>query len=177
MNILEKDRTRYVGEKYKIPLFHKYFRKVQTSKSQILRLYYKMLFAYAKRKQFIELSAKTQIGEGLYFGHPYCITINPQTIIGKNCNIHKCVTIGRENRGKRKGTPIIGDYVWIGIGAVIVGNIHIGNDVMIVANSFVNCDVPDHSIVIGNPCKIIHKDNATYEYIKNAIKTEDEILQ
>ena len=38
----------------------------------------------------------------------------------ENCNIHKGVTIGQENRGKRKGTPVIGDEVWIGINATIV---------------------------------------------------------
>lgn len=35
-----------------------------------------------------------QIGEGLYMGHAYCITINPNVVIGKNCNIHKDVTMG-----------------------------------------------------------------------------------
>lgn len=109
------------------------------------------------------------MGAGLYIGHPYGITVNDEVIIGQNCNIHKCVTIGRENRGKREGTPIIGDDVWIGIGSVVVGKIRIGNDVMIAPNSFVNCDVPDHSIVIGNPCRIIHRDCATEGYIKNRV--------
>lgn len=49
----------------------------------------------------------------------------------ENCNIHKGVTIGQENRGKRKGTPVIGDEVWIGINATIVGKISIGSDVLI----------------------------------------------
>ena len=56
----------------------------------------------------------------MYVGHPYGITINPQAVIGENRNIHKGVTIGQENRGKRKGTPVIGDEVWIGINATIV---------------------------------------------------------
>ena len=107
------------------------------------------------------------IGAGLYIGHGYNITINSEAIIGKCCNIHKGVTIGQESRGKRKGCPRIGNYVWIGVNATVVGNIKIGNDVMIIPNSFVNCDVPDHSIVIGNPCKIILKKNATEGYILN----------
>ena len=53
------------------------------------------------------LDAETQIGAGLYFGHAYCITINPKAILGGNINIHKGVTIGQENRGKRMGTPVI----------------------------------------------------------------------
>ena len=54
------------------------------------------------------------------------------------------------HRGKRKGTPTIGNRVWIGVGAVIVGNINIGDDVIIAPNSFVNIDIPSHSIVFGN---------------------------
>ena len=80
------------------------------------------------------------------------------------------MTIGQENRGVRKGSPVIGDCVWIGINAAIVGNVKIGNDVLIAPNSYVNCDVPDHSVVFGNPCIIKHRDNATEDYINNKVK-------
>lgn len=117
----------------------------------------------------MEVSYTTQIGKGLYIGHPYNITINSDVVLGENCNIHKGVTIGQENRGKRKGSPIIGNCVWIGINATVVGNIHIGNDVLIAPNSYVNCDVPDHSIVFGNPCIIKHADCATEHYINRKV--------
>jgi serine O-acetyltransferase len=58
--------------------------------------------------------------------------------------------------------------VWIGTGAVLVGNIQVGPNVMIAPNAFVNFDVPPHSIVIGNPGKIISKQNPTKNYINNA---------
>ena len=103
-------------------------------------------------------------------GHAYNITINPDAQIGNNCNIHKGVVIGQTNRGKRKGTPIVGNRVWIGINAAIVGNITIGDDVLIAPNSFVNVDVPSHSVVYGNPCIIKHRDNATEGYINNECK-------
>lgn len=77
------------------------------------------------------------------------------------------MTIGQENRGFRKGCPTIGNRVWIGINSTIVGNITIGDDVLIAPNSFVNFDVPPHSIVLGNPGSIIHKENATEGYINN----------
>ena len=86
-----------------------------------------------------------------------------------NSDIHKGVVIGQENRGKRKGAPTIWDSVWIGINAAIVGNITIGDDVLIAPNSFVNCDVPSHSIVYGNPCQIKNSENATQGYINNCI--------
>lgn len=87
----------------------------------------------------------------------------------KNCNVYNGVTIGKEKRGKREGYPVIKDCVWIGANAVIVGAITIGNDVLIAPNTFINFDVPDHSIVIGNPAKIIERENATKSYIEYKI--------
>ena len=148
-----------------IKRFHKYFRKAQTSKNRLAKLYYRLGFIVLRKSHGIEMSEKTRIGKGLYIGHPYGITINPEAEIGETCNIHKGVLIGQENRGARKGAPVIGDRVWIGINAAVTGKIKIGNDVLIAPNSYVNRDVPDHSVVFGNPCVIKHRDNATEQYI------------
>jgi serine O-acetyltransferase len=113
----------------------------------------------------IEIPWTCVIGKGLYLGHAFNITVNPDVKIGDNCNLHKGITIGQQNRGLKKGTPIIGNCVWIGVNATVVGNVVIGDDVLIAPGAFVNCDVPSHSVVIGNPCQIHHRDNATEEYI------------
>ena len=97
------------------------------------------------------------------------VIIHPDATLGKNINIGTGVTIGIENRGKRKGVPEISDNCWIGTNAVVVGNVKIGSDVLIAPLTYVNFDVPDHSIVIGNPGKIIPKENATADYICNCI--------
>lgn len=71
--------------------------------------------------------------------------------------------------GGRQGTPVIGNEVWIGINAAIVGKVTIGDDVLIATNSYVNCDVPSYSIVFGNPCIIKHRENATEGYINRKV--------
>ena len=123
-----------------------------------------ILLRYA-RKYGLEISVEAKIGEGAYLGHPYNITVGGAVQIGKNVNLHKGCTIGRENRGKREGVPVIGDNVFVGINSTVVGKIKIGNDVMIGPNTFVNFDVPDHSVVIGNPATIHAKENATEGYV------------
>lgn len=140
--------------------------KVTSCFSKVWRFFYRIL---AKRNH-LEISPSVEIGPGLYIGHPYCITINPKAILGANINIHKGVTIGQENRGPRKGAPVIGNMVWVGVNATVVGNITIGDDVLIAPNTYVNCDVPSHSIVFGNPCIIKCRDNATQGYINNRIE-------
>lgn len=82
-------------------------------------------------------------------------------------HIAHSTTIGQTNRGSLKGCPTIGDKVWIGTGSVIVGNIKVGNNVLIAPNSFVNTDIPDNSLVIGNPATIIAKNNPVEGYINN----------
>lgn len=134
-----------------------------------LRPWYGVLFLLERYFRNMDWGLKLDIGSGLYMGHVHGITLNPKVKIGKNCNIHKSVTIGQENRGKRKGVPVIGDEVWIGINATIVGNIHIGNDVLIAPGAYINFDVPDHSIVVGNPSVIRHAAHATDGYINRKI--------
>lgn len=147
--------------------FHYFLRRAQTVKNPVLRLYYRYRYSRIRDKLHIEIFSTTEIGKGLYIGHPYGITVNAKAKIGSNVNLHKGVTIGQENRGPRKGVPTIGDFVWIGINATIVGNVTIGDDVLIAPNTFVNCDIPSHSVVFGNPCIIKHRENATENYINN----------
>lgn len=165
-NTLMLDTKRYAEP---MPAFQKWYRRAQATKNPLTRIVCKAIFKVLRNRRHIELWVENSIGPGLYFGHAYGITVNPKAILGKNINLHKGVTIGQENRGKRKGAPIIGDNVWIGVNATVVGAIKIGNDVLIAPNAYVNCDVPDHSIVLGNPCMIKHRDNATQGYIDRAI--------
>lgn len=106
-----------------------------------------------------------QVGRGLIVGHHGRIVINGGVMWGEQIYITHGVTIGRNSTGKRMGVPKIGNRVRIGANACIVGNVRIGNDVLIAPNAFVNVDVPDHSVVIGNPCVIHHKEDATKGYI------------
>lgn len=144
--------------------FMYYYRYGRQTSSAFLRFFCKYKLYRLSRKFGIEMHLETQIGPGFVMGHPYNITISPDAIIGKNVSVLKGATIGMSG-GKKPGAPRIGDCVYIGLNATIIGGIIIGDDVMIAPNAFVNCDIPSHSIVIGNPCKIIPRENATSQYI------------
>jgi serine O-acetyltransferase len=142
------------------------WRKIShTHKYSLKRLIFKILLQRYTYKYGFQIPSATQIGEGFYIGHFGTIVINANAKIGCNCNIAHGVTIGKANRGRLKGFPTIGNKVWIGTGSVIVGNIHIGSNVLIAPNSYVNIDIPDDSIVIGNPAKIIPKENPCAGYL------------
>lgn len=174
-DIIKKDLYRRYGEKGET-VFDKLLRPPEIKFLIALRRangsrnpFAKMRLRRISHKTGIQIPACTKIGEGFYIGHFGSIVINPNAVIGKNVNIAVGVTIGRENRGLRRGVPVIGDDVWIGTNAAVFGNIKIGNDVLIAPLSFVNFDVPDHSIVIGNPAKIISRENAIAHYINNRV--------
>lgn len=160
------DIARYGGkpEAY-IRIFHFLYRKAAVTSFVPMKFLYKVLFRIWANSRGLEIAANLQIGGGFYLGHAYNITINGRAKIGRNCNIHKGVVIGQVNRCVRKGYPTIGDRVWIGINTAIVGQVTIGDDVLIAPNSFVNVDIPSHSVVFGNPCIIKHRDWATEDYV------------
>lgn len=114
----------------------------------------------------IELSWQTTVGKGLTITHGYGTVINPATVIGNNVTIFQGVTLGQRDRigrdGERTktGAPVIEDEVWIGPNAVIVGPVRIGRGSRIAAGAFVTEDVPPHSLVGGNPAKILKGDVA-----------------
>ena len=126
-------------------------------------------FKNIKVKYGYQIPYTTKIGYGLFLPHFGNIVINKQVVIGNNCNIAQGVTIGQINVGVKKGCPEIGNKVWIGANAVVVGKIKIGNDVMIAPLTYVNFDVPDGCLVIGNPAKVI-EGYSTLGYINNVLE-------
>jgi len=93
-------------------------------------------------------------------GHFGGIVVNQNVVIGKNFNISHQVTLGVANRGNRKGYPVIGDNVYIGPGAKVIGNVRVGNHVAIGANCVVAKDIPDNSVVVGIPGKVISSEGS-----------------
>lgn len=137
--------------------------------SKIAFHFYNIGLNHKTIKYQFQIPYETKIGKGLYLAHFGRVIIHPKSVIGHNVNISTGVVIGTQFRGPRKGAPNIGNYVWIGANAVIVGNIRIGNNVLIAPGAYVNFDVADNSIVIGNPGLIRRSPGATLGYINNTI--------
>jgi serine O-acetyltransferase len=96
-----------------------------------------------------------EVGQNVLFGYNGLgIIIHPRSRIGDNVTIGSHVTIG--GRGG-PGVPIIGNNVFVGSGARLLGQIKIGNNARIGANAVVLIDVPDNATAVGVPARIIQK--------------------
>jgi serine O-acetyltransferase len=110
----------------------------------------------------IQLPGSCSIGPGLYIPHTGFIVVGAKSTIGRHCTITQGVTIGHGGgRGKSLSEcPVIGDRVYIGPGAILIGPITIGDDALIGAGAVVTRSVPARGVAVGNPARIISRDGS-----------------
>jgi serine O-acetyltransferase len=100
------------------------------------------------------IDPQASIGGGFHISHIGGVHINPQAVIGKNCDLTHRITIGTSAMG-RQGAPVLGDDVYVGTGATILGKIKIGSGAKIAANTLVITNVPEGATVMGVPGRIV----------------------
>lgn len=99
------------------------------------------------------ISRDVKIGKGMQCCHPYCTGVNAKSI-GDNFSVFQRVSLGASKGGR----PVIGNNVEVYTNAVVIGNITIGDNVIIGAGAVVTKSVPSNCVVAGNPARIIKKD-------------------
>jgi serine O-acetyltransferase len=102
----------------------------------------------------ISIPHTARIGPGMLFPHTGTITINGNAVIGRNCIVAHGVTIGSSGRGEKGGTPVIGDHVFIGTNAVVIGKIVVGDHARVAPNSLVIDSVAERTTVMGVPATV-----------------------
>lgn len=126
---------------------------------EIMNLYHDILHIIYRRKKNIlgrKLGVEIEEGvfdQGLVIYHPGGIVINPDAKIGKNCKLHGSNCIG--NKGYENAAPVIGDNVELGVGACVIGNIKLGDNIFVGANSVVTHSFPEKSVLVGTPARLL----------------------
>jgi serine O-acetyltransferase len=99
-----------------------------------------------------DIDPSASLGERLSLPHPNGVVIHRDAVIGDDCMIMQQVTIGQVADGR---APVLGNGVYVGAGAKILGGVKIGDRARIGANSVVLCDVPAGKTAVGIPAKVI----------------------
>jgi serine O-acetyltransferase len=127
----------------------------------------------------VEIDPRAHIGPGLMIPHDGYVVIGPARV-GRNCTISHSVTLGQGLQGDgpaHDDTPVLGDRVWVGPGAVIAGPIHVGSDASVGANSVLLRDVPPRGVVLGVPARLLsHKGSFTQIYYRGMTEDPDRVL-
>ncbi|MDD2848561.1 MAG: serine acetyltransferase [Desulfuromonadaceae bacterium] len=149
--------------------FWKLKRKCQDANNIILKTYYLRRYNKLSLKFGAYVGYNAQIVDIPTLPHSlFGIFISDLSAIGRNCVIFHHVTIGSNTLqdSKGQGAPIIGDNCYIGVGAKIIGNIRIGNNVRIGANCVVTQDIPDdHTVVLPLP-RLIARNNMNNSFVR-----------
>lgn len=103
----------------------------------------------------IEIHPGATIGQGLFIDHGMGVVIGETAEVGDNVTIYQGVTLGGTGKEKGKRHPTIGNNVFIGSGAKILGSIKVGDNVKIGAGSVVTKSVPSDTTVVGIPGQVV----------------------
>ena len=106
----------------------------------------------------VEIHPAARIGRGLFIDHGTGVVIGETTIIGDHCVMFHNVSLGGTGKYAGQRHPIVGDHVFIGTNAILLGPIRVGDHAKVGANSFViNRDVPAHCTVVGTPARMVRR--------------------
>lgn len=120
-----------------------------------IRFLFKLILVHYRYKFGFEISEHTKIGLGFCLGHFGGVVVNSAAGIGNNVSIGQGVLIGKNHRGEKAGVPTIENGVFLAAHCIIVGNVVVGKNSLIGPGAYVNFNVPENSIVIGNPGQIV----------------------
>jgi serine O-acetyltransferase len=122
----------------------------------------------------IHLDAAAHIGPGLKIPHGGRIQMGPVRV-GGNCDIFQGVTLGSElaEPDPRPDVPTLGDRVWVGPGAVIAGELTVGDDAVVGANSLLVRDVPPRGVVLGVPARLVSRRGSFAQILYRGMDNDD----
>lgn len=97
-----------------------------------------------------------EVGPGLQLTHPSGVVVGYATVIGRSCTLMQQVTLGQKEVSTTvgSGNPLLEDNVVISAGAKVLGDVRIGRNAVVGANSVVLIDVPDGAIAVGVPAVV-----------------------
>lgn len=135
----------------KLTKAYRWMRYYKEHGNKVMFLIYRWVYHRQCERAGCDIPARVTFGNGLCLPHPRGIVINSQTVVGENVTILGNVIIGKTE----KGNPQIGNNVYIGANAVVIGPVKLEDGCVVGAGAVVTHNVEKKQIVAGNPAKEI----------------------
>lgn len=152
MEDIRVTRTRPIKVWFNMPLravlAYRFYSHIYHAWSPVLAY---ILHNRARCKYGVDIYPQARIGPGLCLVHLGAIVVGPGSVLGDRVTLQSCVTLGQKDQNS--GEPTLGSHVYVGTGAKLLGNIHVGSGAVIGANAVVLHDVPDQHIAVGIPAR------------------------
>lgn len=117
------------------------------------------LTRFVRNRYGIELPPTATIGRRLRIAHSGPVVLHPFSTIGDDCLLRQSTTLGTNGPWRRDSAPTLGNGVSLGVGASVLGPVHVGDDAAIGPGAVVFFDVPAHAtVIVQRPRVIVHGD-------------------
>ena len=120
-----------------------------------LKLLARIVSQHARRKTGVEIHPAAQIAAGVFIDHGSGVVIGETASVGTGTVIYQGVTLGGSGKESGKRHPTVGEHCVISAGAKVLGNIVIGDYVKIGAGAVVLKDIPPYSTAVGVPARVV----------------------
>lgn len=116
----------------------------------------------------IDIHPGAKLGDGLFIDHGQGVVIGETAEVGKNVTLYQGVTLGGTGKETGKRHPTLGDNIVVASGAKVLGSFKVGSNSKIGAGSVVLCEVPENSVVVGIPGRVVVLDGKKVASIKDS---------
>lgn len=116
-------------------------------------LLYRALYRYVRNHYSIDLPDSVAVGRRLVIEHCGAIYVHANSVVGDDCVIRQGVTLGNDGVGDPTAAPVLGNYVKLGAGVMVLGRVEIGDRAEIGANAVVHDDIGPGEVAVGIPAR------------------------
>jgi serine O-acetyltransferase len=159
---------------------HRFGNWTKTIESKAIRaplcLAAKMAHVFCRNVYGIELPFEASVGRRVVFEHQSGIVVHGNASIGDDCILRQGCTLGIKSVDRLQDAPKLGDRVNVGCGAVILGDVHVGNDCVVGANAVITKDVPPAVTVVGNNKWLDFDIQASSSFVDEFIKKYEHVV-
>ena len=129
----------------------------------------KAVLLHYRHKYHFGIPEHADIGPGLYIHRLGGVHVHGDAVVGHDLTIGHMTLLGQTNRGARAGAPLVGDRVYVAVGASVIGHVRVGDDVAVGTSAVVTRDVEPGTVVAGVPARVVSSTGGSEGYVHRQV--------